>query len=105
MSTTDPTPDPVADDQNGPPWAQRLMKKLDELPGKLTATITPEDHDTIAEKVYGFFEKGGALLPPEQREPATPPEDPELEPGGPPPGTDEQPGEKDSPARRLFGRW
>lgn len=67
MSATNEPPESVPEParvpaQSEPPtWATELMTKLDELPGKIVATVTDEDRRTIAEHVHGFFEKSGAF--------------------------------------------
>lgn len=97
----EPAPTPPVDE---PDWARRLRESIESLPGKLTATISDDDRRGIAESVHGLFESSGAFK--QDPEPGDPPTDPE--PGDPPPPApqpDRDPGQGDSFARRLFGRW
>lgn len=44
-----------------PEWAVSLKRTLDELPGKLKASISDDDKSGIAEAVHGLFERSGAF--------------------------------------------
>jgi hypothetical protein len=101
-------PAPAPANQEAPAWATRLQQTLDALPGKLTATITDQDRDSIAEGVHKFFERSGAFHAPDEPPPGEPAKpDPVDNPDGPPapPGGDKPPEKGDSIARKLMGRW
>lgn len=60
-----PNPDPVDGGDSPPQWATELSQRLDQLPGKLRASLTDEDRDSIAERVHNLFESSGAFHPAE----------------------------------------
>lgn len=97
---TPPQAPPPADE---PEWARSLRESIEQLPGKLRATVTDDDKRGIAEHVHQFFDQSGAF---ERGEPAPPEEEEEAEPGGPagPPEKppDQEPTRK-SLAHRVFG--
>ena len=101
----DPAPDPVpAPPADGEPdWAVRLRETIEQLPGKLKASITDDDRRGIAESVHGLFEQSGAF----KRDGPADPDPTDPEPDNPAPKTDpaptDRPPEKDSWARRTFG--
>jgi hypothetical protein len=97
----DPEPAPAPTPSDEPDWARRLRESIESLPGKLTATVSDDDRRSIAESVHGLFESSGAFK--QDPEPGDPESDPEPTPD--PPAPDRNPGESDSFARRLFGRW
>jgi hypothetical protein len=57
-----------------PEWARALKQSIEELPGKLVASVTDDDKSGIAEAVHGLFESSGAFAkgdeppPPEEKE-------------------------------------
>lgn len=88
-SEPDPTPEPKPQPAptpvtEAPQWAKDLMQAMQELPGKLTASVTDDDKRGIAESVYDLFDSGGAFNPAEpepKKEPETvPKEEPEPTP-------------------------
>lgn len=44
-----------------PEWAVSLRRVIEELPGKLSASVTDDDKNGIAETVHGLFERSGAF--------------------------------------------
>lgn len=102
----EPTPEPAAPASAEPSVLDDIKRLLEELPGKLKATITDDDRRSISEYVHELFERSGAFEKPEPQGEGeggeTPgdgsPEDkpepaPEPTPGG------------DSWARRTFGQY
>lgn len=65
--------DPVQH-QEAPEWAKRLQSTLEELPSRLTATVTDEHIGKISEGVHSLFERSGAF-----EKPADPPKEGEPE--------------------------
>lgn len=72
MSTNAPDEDTTAESGNvnkpppsdsTPEWARKLQTTLEELPGKLKATVSDDDKSGIAESVHGLFERSGAFKP------------------------------------------
>ena len=73
MSTTVPDPDenvtaeqsakPAQFPHEEPAWAAALRQKIEDLPGKLQATLRDEDVSKLAEGVHGLFERSGAFEP------------------------------------------
>lgn len=70
MSTSDlntppdenaPETRPGAPSDGVPQWASDLKRAVEELPGKLHASVTDADKESIGEHVFRFFERGGAF--------------------------------------------
>jgi hypothetical protein len=57
-----PAPAPASE----PEWATALRKTIEELPGKLVASVTDDDKRTIAETVHDLFDSSGAFKTEEQ---------------------------------------
>src|SRR5208282_6847681 len=84
--------------QNEPEWVQNIRALIEELPAKLTATVTDDDRRSIAEQVHGLFEGSGAFTRKDD------PDEPADEPAEPTVKPEDRPPEKgDSLARRWFG--
>ena len=96
------TPPPADLPAGEPEWAANLRALIEELPGKLTATVTPDDRNSIAEGVYGLLERAGAVTrkDEQQGEHEDEQEDQGEDEKG---GEDQQPQQRDSLARRWFG--
>jgi hypothetical protein len=92
---TQPPPAPVTTDE--PEWSVSLRQLIADLPAKLTATITDQDRDGIAEHIVGLFESKGAF----QRKDPDDPDD--TKDGGEGEVKDDPPQQQDSLARRWFG--
>ena len=85
--------------QNEPEWVQNIRALIEELPGKLTATVTDDDRRSIAEQVHGLFEGSGAFLKGKSDDDG---DEDETE-GDPAKEADKPPEKGDSLARRWFG--
>lgn len=94
-----PAPMPPADE---PSWAVSLRDVIEQLPSKLQATLTEDDHRSIAEHVHGLFEASGAFA---SKEDEKDDEDKDEEKGkdAENPTKDDPPQARDSLARRWFG--
>lgn len=57
-----PPPAPASE----PEWATSLRRSIEELPGKLVASVTDDDKRTIAEAVHDLFDSSGAFKTEEQ---------------------------------------
>lgn len=58
---TDTTKPEGTPSDTAPAWVTDLKRTLEELPGKLSATLTDDDKGGIAEAVHGLFERSGAF--------------------------------------------
>lgn len=96
-----PVDKPAAPPADEPSWAASLRQAIEELPGKLTATVTPDDRKGIAEDVYGLFERGGAFI---KGEPSGEPS--ADDPANPPaPSADENPPQKGGKLSKFASRF
>lgn len=95
----DPSPAPAAE----PEWAASLRALIQELPSRLTATVTTDDKNGIAEHIVGLFESKGAFTRKDDPEESKdePGDKPKTDPAG---SGDPAPQQQDSLARRWFGR-
>jgi hypothetical protein len=57
-----PAPAPAAE----PEWATALRHSIEELPGKLVASVTDDDKRGIAETVHDLFDSSGAFKAPDE---------------------------------------
>ena len=97
------TPPAGPPDAGEPQWASDLKQLIVELPGKLRATISDDDRNSIADRVHGLFERSGAFERPPADESTDEPEEPAEPTVDTPPASPDS--ERDSIARRLFGRY
>ncbi len=99
----DPAPTPPAADAavpaGEPDWASNLRALIEELPGKLAATVSDDDRRSIAEQVHGLFESSGAFTRKDDGDEGG--KDGQGDPSG---EGEEEPQQADSLARRWFGR-
>lgn len=59
---TEPATKPVETrSETAPSWVADLKRSIEELPGKLQASVTDDDKSGIAEAVHGLFERSGAF--------------------------------------------
>jgi hypothetical protein len=58
-----PPPAPASE----PEWASALRRTIEELPGKLVASVTDDDKRSIAETVHDLFDGSGAFKTEEQQ--------------------------------------
>ena len=70
MAKDDPAPEAEPAEEtvpqtDEPDWARSLRESIEQLPGKLKATISDDDRKSIAEHVHGLFERSGAFHEPE----------------------------------------
>jgi hypothetical protein len=83
-----------------PDWASNLRALIEELPGKLAATVSDDDRRSIAEQVHGLFESSGAFTRKDDDDEGGK----KGEQGDPSEEGEEEPQQADSLARRWFGR-
>lgn len=59
---TEPATKPVeTPSDTAPGWVADLKRSIEELPGKLQASVSDDDKSGIAEAVHGLFERSGAF--------------------------------------------